>query len=128
MHEPVRTCLGCRRRHPRRALVRLVVDEGMVRADPERERPGRGAWLCATAECVERAVGDGGRRLRRALRADSATVTLDVGALRAAVLTAGNTDWRCDADPRPGAPHEAVAAQSRFRTPSDPDASRGVPT
>lgn len=106
MAGPIRTCLGCRRRRPRRALVRLVVDDGVVTIDPRRDRPGRGAWLCPDDDCAQRALRDGGRRLRRALRADGATVTLDPSALRATVADSRDHDL----------------------TPPDPDASRGVPT
>lgn len=103
--EPIRTCLGCRVRRPQRTLVRLAAHAGAVRADPGRDRPGRGAWVCPGRECVDRAVGDGGRRLRRALRTDHETVTLDPTALR-----------------------EAVLALSDDPTPPPSDASRGVPT
>lgn len=106
MAEPIRTCLGCRSRRPRRELVRLVVDRGVVAVDARRDRPGRGAWVCPDEACAERALRDGGRRLRRALRADGARVTLDSSALRAAVAPSGDHDL----------------------TPPDPDASRGVPT
>lgn len=84
MSEPVRTCLGCRRRLPRRSLQRLVVEDGRVRPDPAAARPGRGAWVCARTECAEATVRGQGRALRRALRAPTATVTLDAAGLRAA--------------------------------------------
>lgn len=53
VHEPVRTCVGCRKRRPQVELVRLYMDEhGQVL--PGRSGPGRGAWLCAdtTGVCL----------------------------------------------------------------------------
>ena len=48
---PIRTCIGCRQRHPQTRLVRCVVDDaGEIRVD--RHAPGRGAWLCGSG-CIE---------------------------------------------------------------------------
>ena len=56
--EPRRTCLGCRRVRPKRALVRLVRGrDGVVVADPLGVTPGRGAYVCPDASCLERALG-----------------------------------------------------------------------
>ena len=55
MHTPTRTCLGCRRRRPKTEMVRLVRRaDGRVEAD--RTAAGRGAYVCATDECLERAL------------------------------------------------------------------------
>lgn len=65
--EPGRTCLGCGRVMPKRRLVRLVRRaDGAVAADPRGVRAGRGAYVCAEAGCVERALTPA--RLRRAFR------------------------------------------------------------
>ncbi|CAM4039552.1 MULTISPECIES: YlxR family protein [Tsukamurella] len=71
MSEPVRTCIGCRRRAPAAELIRTVAvagDDGALRVvvDGARRLPGRGAWLHDAPECVEQAR----RRnaFRRALR------------------------------------------------------------
>jgi len=67
-HGPIRTCLGCRGRRAKRALVRLArrVD-GTVIVDVRGVEPGRGAYVCGTPECVERALKTG--RLGHAFRA-----------------------------------------------------------
>ncbi|QNN52204.1 YlxR family protein [Nocardioides mesophilus] len=69
-HESVRTCLGCRQRAARHELLRVVaVDEGsglMVVPDPARRRPGRGAHLHPTPECLALALRR--RAFARALR------------------------------------------------------------
>jgi predicted RNA-binding protein YlxR (DUF448 family) len=64
---PVRTCVGCRRRAPKRDLVRLVWDPtiGAVAVDRPQVLPGRGCYLhagCGELAVRRRAVG---RALRR---------------------------------------------------------------
>jgi len=58
-----RTCVGCRRRDIRSALLRVVAEwndtgEHVARvvADPRLRLPGRGAWLHPTPECLDLAV------------------------------------------------------------------------
>src|SRR5437870_13694452 len=67
---PRRTCLGCRQARPKGALVRLVRrPDGRVVTDPDGRAIGRGAYVCADAECMERAFNRG--RLTHAFRAPS---------------------------------------------------------
>ena len=67
-HAPTRTCLGCRRRRPKRELLRLVRrSDGRVDADGTAS--GRGAYVCAERECLERALKPG--RLAHAFRKPS---------------------------------------------------------
>lgn len=55
-HIPIRTCVVCREKDSKRALVRVVrTDQGLV-VDPTGKRSGRGAYLCDDAACWERAV------------------------------------------------------------------------
>ncbi|HEY0260249.1 MAG TPA: YlxR family protein [Lacisediminihabitans sp.] len=54
--EPVRTCLGCRRRAGQSSLLRVVARDGRVIADPSASLPGRGAWVHPTLECVETSI------------------------------------------------------------------------
>ena len=62
-----RTCVGCREESPRRALIRVVRSpDGSVVVDERGKLPGRGAYLCARRECLERARKSGA--LARALR------------------------------------------------------------
>ena len=64
---PQRSCLSCREQREKRALTRLVRGaDGSVRLDERGRIPGRGAYLCESASCWERALQDG--RLDRALR------------------------------------------------------------
>jgi predicted RNA-binding protein YlxR (DUF448 family) len=56
-HVPLRTCVVCRQKLPKRELFRLVhtADEGLV-VDPTGKRSGRGAYLCAQPDCWNRAM------------------------------------------------------------------------
>ncbi len=64
--DPVRTCVACRVRAPRSALVRVVVQDGSLVADEKAILPGRGAWVHDADECVETAIRR--RAFGRALR------------------------------------------------------------
>ena len=54
---PMRQCIGCREMKPKKELVRVVRSpEGALSLDFRGKAPGRGAYLCRSAECLERAV------------------------------------------------------------------------
>jgi len=61
-----RTCVGCQTAEAAAGLVRLMLaPDGEVVVDPKGGASGRGAWLHARPECVERGVPRG---LSRALK------------------------------------------------------------
>ncbi|WP_082561985.1 YlxR family protein [Microbacterium sp. Root61] len=64
--EPVRTCVGCRTRTPRSALLRVVAIQSALVPDERATMPGRGAWVHPTSECVDVALRR--RAFVRALR------------------------------------------------------------
>ena len=64
--EPVRTCVGCRTRSPRSALLRVVSIDSVLVPDERASMPGRGAWVHETPECVDAAIRR--RAFVRALR------------------------------------------------------------
>ena len=69
-----RTCVGCREESPKRALIRVVRSpSGDVVLDERGKLPGRGAYLCARAECVEKA-----RKTKALSRALKTEITPDV--------------------------------------------------
>ncbi|WDL97343.1 RNase P modulator RnpM [Alicyclobacillus sp. ALC3] len=50
---PLRKCVGCGQMLPKRELVRVVLTpEGDIALDATGKRNGRGAYLCAKAECL----------------------------------------------------------------------------
>ncbi|WP_194422223.1 YlxR family protein [Microbacterium abyssi] len=64
--DPVRTCVGCRMRASRSALLRVVADHDVLVFDERAVMPGRGAWVHPTRECLEYAIRR--RAFARALR------------------------------------------------------------
>ena len=64
--EPVRTCVGCRTRASRSALLRVVADDSILVRDDRASMPGRGAWVHETQECMIAALRR--RAFVRALR------------------------------------------------------------
>jgi len=64
---PQRTCVSCRTTTNKRELVRIVrTGEHRVIPDPSGKAPGRGAYLCASLACWEKATKTG--LLDKALR------------------------------------------------------------
>lgn len=63
---PMRMCVACRQMRPKKELTRVVrTPEGAVCVDPSGRANGRGAYLCNSAECLNRAMKI--RALERAL-------------------------------------------------------------
>lgn len=55
-HEPLRSCIGCGEKRPRRQLHRLIrVTGDRVVMDEQATGPGRGGWVCG-AGCLPAAV------------------------------------------------------------------------
>jgi len=54
---PQRQCLGCREMKPKSELVRVVRSpEGTVSLDLRGKAPGRGAYVCRSADCLKKAL------------------------------------------------------------------------
>ena len=63
---PMRMCVGCREMQEKRSLLRIVKSpEGMISFDRVGKAPGRGAYICKSKECLDKAVRQ--RQLERAL-------------------------------------------------------------
>lgn len=54
---PMRMCVGCREMKPKKELLRVVKSpEGAIAFDRVGKAPGRGAYVCRSAECLNKAV------------------------------------------------------------------------
>jgi predicted RNA-binding protein YlxR (DUF448 family) len=53
---PMRTCLGCRVKRPKKELVRLTVRQGKLVIDKDHVYGGRGAYLCFNQQCSKQVV------------------------------------------------------------------------
>ena len=63
---PMRMCVACRQMRPKKELVRIVrTPEGVVVRDRTGRLNGRGAYLCGSLDCLNKAVKT--RALERAL-------------------------------------------------------------
>lgn len=63
---PERLCTGCREKKPKKELVRIVRSpEREITVDFTGKKPGRGAYLCVSSECLKKAIKNKG--LDRAL-------------------------------------------------------------
>ena len=65
---PMRMCVGCREMKPKRELLRVVKGtEGDISFDLTGRKPGRGAYVCRSADCLSLAIKK--RQLERAFSA-----------------------------------------------------------
>ena len=63
---PTRMCVGCREMKEKRELLRVVhTPDGAVFLDRRGKANGRGAYVCKSAQCLQKAVKT--RQLERAL-------------------------------------------------------------
>jgi uncharacterized protein len=64
---PQRMCVACRTMRSKRELIRLVIspDDG-ISLDPSGKKPGRGAYVCRSRNCLEQAIS--GHKLDKGLK------------------------------------------------------------
>ena len=63
---PQRRCVGCNNMKDKKELIRVVRSaEREVSIDKIGKKPGRGAYVCPTSECITKAVKE--KRLEKAL-------------------------------------------------------------
>lgn len=54
---PQRMCLGCQEMKPKKELIRVVKSpDGEISIDLKGKAPGRGAYICRSSECLEKAI------------------------------------------------------------------------
>ena len=71
---PMRMCLGCGEMRPKRELIRVVKSkEGDISLDLTGKKSGRGAYICKSVECFEKA-----RKARRFEKAFSCRISDEV--------------------------------------------------
>ena len=71
---PMRMCLGCGEMKPKRELIRGVKSkEGDISLDLTGKKSGRGAYICKSVECFEKA-----RKARKFERSFSCMISEDI--------------------------------------------------
>ena len=74
---PMRRCTGCQEMKNKRELSRIVRDpEGMLSVDFSGKKSGRGAYICANPECLEKAIKTKG--LERSLQVAISPELVDI--------------------------------------------------
>ena len=64
---PMRKCVGCQEMKEKKSLIRVVkTAEGDIILDDTGKKNGRGAYLCRSMDCLEKAVKNKG--LERSLK------------------------------------------------------------
>ncbi len=54
---PQRTCIGCNTQKNKKDLIRIVKDkDGNISIDRTGKANGRGAYICDSIECLEKAI------------------------------------------------------------------------
>jgi len=62
-----RMCIGCGEMKPKKELIRIVKNkEGEVSIDKVGKKPGRGAYVCNSIECLEKGIKS--RRIERSFK------------------------------------------------------------
>lgn len=81
---PMRMCLGCNEMKPKKELIRVVKSpEGEISLDFTGKKSGRGAYICHSVECFNKARK--GRRLEKAF-----SCKIDTGVYDAMAEELGN--------------------------------------
>ena len=81
---PMRMCLGCNEMKPKKELIRVVKSpEGEISLDFMGKKSGRGAYICRSVECFNKARK--GRRLEKAF-----SCKIDAGVYDAMAEELGN--------------------------------------
>ena len=84
---PMRMCVACREMKPKKELIRVVrTTEGEIVADETGRKNGRGAYLCRSEACLNKALKI--RALDRALEQPLSEAAVD--ALRQVIAGGGN--------------------------------------
>ncbi|MCI0141978.1 YlxR family protein [Arthrobacter sp. KN11-1C] len=99
-HQPVRTCIGCRKQGKRSELIRLVAEGGgspVVLVDERRRMAGRGAWLHPSTTCL--ALASKRRAFSRALAGASEVTAVE--SYLAAVIPPADTPVKAGKPSKP---------------------------
>ena len=63
---PLRTCMGCNEKKPKKELIRIVKNKNEeIFIDSTLKAEGRGAYICNSVECLEKVVKS--KRLEKVL-------------------------------------------------------------
>ena len=86
--KPLRKCVGCNEMKPKSELVRVIrTAEGEILLDTTGRMNGRGAYICRSVECLEKA-----RKARRFEKSFSCRIEESVYEVMLSELSEGSQD------------------------------------
>lgn len=63
---PLRTCMGCNEKKPKKELIRIVKNkDGIISIDRTGKQEGRGAYICDSTTCLDKVIKS--KRLEKVL-------------------------------------------------------------
>lgn len=76
MRTVIRTCIGCRRKFAQKVLIRFVCQQdGKLKIDSHKRLGGRGAYVCLSQNCIQRAFKSP-KRINSLLRVQLASAVI----------------------------------------------------
>ena len=73
---PIRTCIGCQCKKPKKEMVRIIrTPEGNIEIDETGKKSGRGAYICGNVKCLDIAFRE--NSLKKSFKEDIPLKTLD---------------------------------------------------
>ena len=73
---PMRQCVGCHNMVSKREMIRVIkTSDGEILLDATGKKNGRGAYICNSKECLEKAIKS--KSLERSLKAKSPSEIYD---------------------------------------------------
>lgn len=54
-HIPIRTCIACNSKKDKRELIKIINDRKELETQENIKKVGRGAYICNSIDCLERA-------------------------------------------------------------------------
>jgi predicted RNA-binding protein YlxR (DUF448 family) len=75
--QPIRTCLGCRKKLPKGRLLKFVLERGNIALDQNGTGHGRSAYCCDTKKCLRIFFGQK-KKMSRAFRVQDGQIRAEL--------------------------------------------------
>jgi len=73
---PVRTCIGCKCKKPKKEMIRIIrTPDGKIEIDETGKKSGRGAYVCGDVKCLDIALKE--NSFKKSLKQDIPLGMLD---------------------------------------------------
>ena len=76
MNIPIRTCIGCNTKKPKKEMIRMVIkSSGDCEIDLTGKKSGRGFYICYNIDCLHHAIN--GNKFSRYMDKENKEVVID---------------------------------------------------